>query len=1053
MAEVPEVPEVQFTDFSYALKFRDVVKQIVGDEVDKTRPRYQYAAVTAINRVTSKCTVLYIGDSTPVTVSMGSTQPNSTGQIVRVAGLTGDKYIDDILGVSFVGSVQPLVHAATHLAGGSDALPVDAATGVGSLRTLGTSALAAAAGNDIRFSDTRTTTVTSITAGTDLNTLTATGVYLQTGDVNATLALNYPVANICGRLEVTAGYTYQRFTTYRSGGDRVFVRGWYGSVWSSWTELTKTNDARLSDARTPVAHNQTAATITDFNTVADARVVAGITGKANTAHAHAPTDVTGTAVIITDARLSDARTPVAHNQTAATITDFNTAADARVVAGITLKAPLNSPAFTGTPTGITKTHVGLGNVDNTTDVAKPVSTLQAAADGLRLFANDPSVTNARVPTGSAGGDLVGSYPNPTFRAGLGSYAAVITDWNLAVVNGWFMGTNILNQPVPGATYYIGNVVSSSSSYCTQTVYEYTTDGSSDCKTYSRSMDNSVWTAWYKLSLSVAERDTAITSAIDALTITLTGSINNKSKNVYSTLPATGTAYLDGDLWFQKNGANVIIAQWVFAVGFWVPVTVSDSVIGNLDVGKLTGGFINAGHIDASLLVIGGNQVSSGTIPLTTTIQGGSIKTGTIDASLATITNINASNISTGTIAAGRIDAATLTGQTITGGTITGGTITGTNIKTAQAGSPQIVVGPIASFQGIHPSIAWDTAGDGVTWLDPYITHKSTTKQLICMGPIGAGSTRSGLLLHTDYSMLISYDSIGAVGASITTNGPAKTISIEGSNGVSIIGTTFISTLSLTNPLTQAKTHSLPDTDASAASLHHTIGAGTYQVVAGNDTRLTAGLAGTATVRAIGATSTTVVAGNDTRLTVGVAGTATVRAIGATSTTAAAGDHTHAVVVEVPVGTISMFGGTVAPSGWFSCNGSGVSTTGITSELFAVIGYTYGGSGATFYLPNFTNAFPRGNAAGGSGGAATVTLTAAQSGLQEHTHVIGGSTGGTASNTNDHFARSSNAADNNFRSGGTASSSVYGSGGLANAGASQSHENLPPYIGVMFIIKY
>jgi hypothetical protein len=48
-------------------------------------------------------------------------------------------------------------------------------------------------------------------------------------------------------------------------------------------------------------------------------------------------------------------------------------------AAIALKANLASPAFTGTPTGITKTHVGLANVDNTTDLAKPVSTLTAAA--------------------------------------------------------------------------------------------------------------------------------------------------------------------------------------------------------------------------------------------------------------------------------------------------------------------------------------------------------------------------------------------------------------------------------------------------------------------------------------------------------------------------------------------------------------------------------------------------------------------------------------------------------------------------------------------------
>ena len=48
-----------------------------------------------------------------------------------------------------------------------------------------------------------------------------------------------------------------------------------------------------------------------------------------------------------------------------------------VSATVATKAPLASPAFTGTPTGITKTHVGLGNVDNTSDatVAAAVQTL------------------------------------------------------------------------------------------------------------------------------------------------------------------------------------------------------------------------------------------------------------------------------------------------------------------------------------------------------------------------------------------------------------------------------------------------------------------------------------------------------------------------------------------------------------------------------------------------------------------------------------------------------------------------------------------------------
>lgn len=50
-------------------------------------------------------------------------------------------------------------------------------------------------------------------------------------------------------------------------------------------------------------------------------------------------------------------------------------------AALALKAPLASPTFTGTVSGITKAMVGLGNVDNTSDASKPISTaVQAALD-------------------------------------------------------------------------------------------------------------------------------------------------------------------------------------------------------------------------------------------------------------------------------------------------------------------------------------------------------------------------------------------------------------------------------------------------------------------------------------------------------------------------------------------------------------------------------------------------------------------------------------------------------------------------------------------------
>lgn len=43
------------------------------------------------------------------------------------------------------------------------------------------------------------------------------------------------------------------------------------------------------------------------------------------------------------------------------------------------KAPIANPTFTGTVSGVTKGHVGLGNVDNTSDADKPISTATQAA--------------------------------------------------------------------------------------------------------------------------------------------------------------------------------------------------------------------------------------------------------------------------------------------------------------------------------------------------------------------------------------------------------------------------------------------------------------------------------------------------------------------------------------------------------------------------------------------------------------------------------------------------------------------------------------------------
>ena len=57
-------------------------------------------------------------------------------------------------------------------------------------------------------------------------------------------------------------------------------------------------------------------------------------------------------------------------------------------------APIASPTFTGTVAGITKTMVGLGNVDNTTDLLKPISTATQTALDAKLATSVAASTYA-----------------------------------------------------------------------------------------------------------------------------------------------------------------------------------------------------------------------------------------------------------------------------------------------------------------------------------------------------------------------------------------------------------------------------------------------------------------------------------------------------------------------------------------------------------------------------------------------------------------------------------------------------------------------------------
>jgi len=111
-------------------------------------------------------------------------------------------------------------------------------------------------------------------------------------------------------------------------------------------------------------------------------------------------------------------------------------------------------------------------------------------------------------------------------------------------------------------------------------------------------------------------------------------------------------------------------------------------------------------------------------------------------------------------------------------------------------------------------------------------------------------------------------------------------------------------------------------------------------------------------------------------------------------TAAVGTNTTQVATTAFVqafgipGEIKMWPTASAPTGYLLCDGSSVSTT-TYAALFAVVGYTFGGSGASFTLPDYRGRMPIGvsgsYALAATGGAATTTLITAN--LPSHTHSI------------------------------------------------------------------
>jgi microcystin-dependent protein len=156
--------------------------------------------------------------------------------------------------------------------------------------------------------------------------------------------------------------------------------------------------------------------------------------------------------------------------------------------------------------------------------------------------------------------------------------------------------------------------------------------------------------------------------------------------------------------------------------------------------------------------------------------------------------------------------------------------------------------------------------------------------------------------------------------------------------------------------------------------------------------------------------------------------------------------------------IRIFTGNFAPRGWAQCNGQ-VMPISQNTALFSLLGTTYGGNGKTnFALPNLQGSAPMqaGQGPGLSlrnlgqaGGEKTVTLSQPQMPAHSHSALADSGTPNSTDPPNNVWATGQKGFGNLYAPPGN--NVQMNPAALSVAGGNLPHNNLSPFLGLMFII--
>jgi hypothetical protein len=266
------------------------------------------------------------------------------------------------------------------------------------------------------------------------------------------------------------------------------------------------------------------------------------------------------------------------------------------------KAPLASPTFTGTVSGVSKAMVGLPNVDNTPDTAKPVSIAQAAAIANStinlpvnvMSANGTAVIGARNAVNASAGPVAVTLPAPT---AVGQHIIIersdasTTVANAVTITGTIRGTanTVVTLAAVGAANEGGHYISESltswaiaGSIKPRAVLDaaYDAKGAAVTTGGGRALKQPATVNWFEQATSAAQWTAALCTISDD---TSTSAFGGQSIRLTTSTPSVSAQITKTTYNLDTTGQDIIVMVKFDSLGDQSGSTVIGTLLGDIQL--------------------------------------------------------------------------------------------------------------------------------------------------------------------------------------------------------------------------------------------------------------------------------------------------------------------------------------------------------------------------------------------------------------------------------------------------------------------------------------